>query len=420
MFELNRYFEDNAQKEGDKKLNNYLIHLGKTELQRMRQLAARGQLDGAGTIRKQQLEKSVGPILALEISGGEFTQEKLWKFHSYSSDISRSQAVFVALGQEKILNLAYENVAESLKDKLESSRLNTFSLSTPLTETSVAKIIGLTETQKLKLSELSEEYSEKSKYGSEDIFQQLENLLESHWTNLLSILAAQQRESAVKLIGEPIQWFRAVRPPKIRNRDFANNGTVVTPGQYSSLQTKDGRTVHQMTVQELRNRKIEFLDSHNYEILKHPFIWNELELSTDQKRNLKKLSSVLTRSDNHQARLGELLVQDKVEYPSSLKEILTKDQLGWFRHIELQVLTGAFESSVGLLHPEIQKHLKLAKAQSNQIDKISNSFSLRYKDLYGKLSQKRKEIASEYAIKVRDVLTKEQLKKFEKLFGKVE
>ena len=217
MFELNRYFEDNAQKEGDKKLNNYLIHLGKTELQRMRQLAARGQLDGAGTIRKQQLEKSVGPILALEISGGEFTQEKLWKFHSYSSDISRSQAVFVALGQEKILNLAYENVAESLKDKLESSRLNTFSLSTPLTETSVAKIIGLTETQKLKLSELSEEYSEKSKYGSEDIFQQLENLLESHWTNLLSILAAQQRESAVKLIGEPIQWFRAVRPPKIRN-----------------------------------------------------------------------------------------------------------------------------------------------------------------------------------------------------------
>ena len=94
--------------------------------------------------------------------------------------------------------------------------------------------------------------------------------------------------------------------------------------------------------------------------------------------------------------------------------------MGWFRHIELQVLTGAFESSVGLLHPEIQKHLKLAKAQSNQIDKISNSFSLRYKDLYGKLSQKRKEIASEYAIKVRDVLTKEQLKKFEKLFGKVE
>ncbi len=392
----------------------------KNEKRRYRGLAPEKQL------RLELLEDALSPITEVinarrNTSDRETRLALNQKFVELLNDTDNYRLVFDALGGDRALELTTKGLAASLKNISKSSITNAYSPATILNNELVLKLLSFSDLQKKEFEKLKIEVTEKMRFGAEGEVGQMEDVLSRHWKSILSSLDATQSDTVKQLVGEPIQWFRGSANNQLRRRDFSNHGgPVVNPGTIDeSIKTDDGRSIFQMTPAELGENGIDFLYSHIYEMMSSPFIWDELELSKEQRSDLKqnKLDAVGLPSF-HQERLVDLLKEKEVNYPKSMKSILQESQLTWFRQMELQVLTGQYESSIGLLHPMFVERLTLRRRQQEKIKELAKKYSMEIQVLQKSLIASRKETRLEFEAAIQDLLTEEQKAIFQKLTGR--
>ncbi len=323
------------------------------------------------------------------------------------------EPVFAAIGAERAVELTAISVGHRMIANAERERRNSFEPVSILNNKLLHDMLELSEVQTGSLKRLKKDTTDKLRVGSDELFEEMQSLISGQWKNLLDQLSGQQREAASKLLGKPIEWFRYANEGEHRfmSRDFNLGGQTLVSSKTAAIKAEDGRSVYQMTPEELEAQGIEYVYSNIIEMLEERFIWNELEFTDEQidaAKNLK-LKNVVATGSRHYERMIQLISEpDSVAYPKFLVEILTPHQMTLFQQMELQIFVGKNFPSLGLLHLEISSNLKLTGQQQSTIESKSREFVQQYKRLMTAINEERGRIKSEYQNEALKVLTDEQ------------
>ena len=400
----------------EKAMARYFINMGLKEQSRLASKAKRrgGGLDDESLQRKIMLDEVLAPV-NLMIKSGSLNSES---WNKLLSDEKTYRNVFSAIGGERATELASESVVKNLIARSEGKRVNAYSPVSFLNSDAVARYLSLTESQKLEIESLIESTTEKMRFGSKDDFSRLELLQKSHWEKLLQTLDSKQRSLAKAIIGEPVQWFRNASMEKFRSRDFSAGGRTAITSDVESISTSDGRSVYQMSRDELETHGVDFVYSHLLEMFQHPFVWDELELSDEQRKQAKETTfrkKTIVVSGQHQNRLAELLTQ-KADLPK-FTNMLSEEQAKWFKQLELQILTNKYASSVSLIHPGVKDRLAVSASQATSIQALADNYNNEASAMIQKIRDERLHIQQDFVSDVEAVLTTKQKALFDKLLG---
>ena len=395
----------------------YFLGLGLSELKNLRNQQKNGiELDGDSKQRLLLLEGSLAPIEEAfnRIRTSKDRVEAKMKLEQLSHDAEHANRVFSILGPTKALELTTERTIRALKNKAKTTAKNAFSPTTLITNKWMSKYLALTEEQERELNELVANTTDRIRYGSDGHLEKLRVILDAHWKSLLKALNDSQRLMARELIGQPIQWFRSKDKQTLRARDFlVKRGPLVNPVRLP-LAGKTSKEIRH----EIEKMDREFMHSHVYEMITSPFIWDELDLAPEQRNEIKSkenFKNIVAIPSLSQDRISQLLKQKEVTYCQSISNILTKDQLKLLRMMELQILTGKYELSVGLLHPSISNHLKLSSSKRERIRVLANKYQID-SELFAKgLAEDRKQSQEKFDESVSGILTEKQKKLLSKL-----
>ena len=151
----------------------------------------------------------------------------------------------------------------------ENAKEFSYSPTTLLKSDAVANLLKLTDNQKEEIRDLLESSTEKIK--TSETMKKLKADLVRHWRALLGCMDAEQSERVLKLIGEPVWWFRNGGSKKFKNRDSSSSGEVVMSGKVN-LVNESGSSVYQMSPDELRAQGVSFIHSHVFEMSQDRFI----------------------------------------------------------------------------------------------------------------------------------------------------
>ena len=114
------------------------------------------------------------------------------------------------------------------------------------------------------------------------------------------------------------------------------------------------------------------------------------------------------------------LLNKKVEYPKIIKDSLLDNQIELLRHLEVQILTSKYASSVGLLHPKFVEKLALSKEQQETMQSLADTYAKQAKLLLAFINEERAEIQKTFESDVESLLKEPQLKLYRQLTGQWE
>ena len=413
-----------AEKRGEEewRVASYFIQLG---LDEQRSARHRGEMDSEEIASLIALNEALSPINELQSMRKTNPEDPEIgkKIRMLQFDETIAKRVFDALGPEKAQLRVSQRVFRSLKSLAEASKTNAFSQTTFLENEDFASILKLSDSQKNAIAELVDKVSENVRYGSPVLQKKWEDLLSGHYEQVCGVLTASQRKVVEALVGEPVQWFRCVEEKQLRSRIFGVGGASFIGAACHRYAEKTGKNVYQQTASELKGHGIVFFHGHQYEMLKSPFVWDEVELSEEQREKLrvgldKFISDKGIVVPNQNLHRLENLLKDKASvYPNYIVELLSAEQLGWFKNMEFQVLTGQFESSFGILHPLSIRNLELKKSQLDELKNLADEFMNEAELLDEELKESRVKVVGEFRKKIGDVLLERQVLLYEKITG---
>jgi hypothetical protein len=362
----------------------YFIGMGLNELKFLNSQSR--ELSDEQENRRVLLESVLGELVEFRkdaLNNPNYDQDREIEMRT---QIDLIEPVFAAIGAERSVELTAIAMGKSLVANAKRERRKSFEPVSILNNKSLHKMLALSKSQTDELRRLKQETGDKLRVGTNELFEEMQYLVSKHWNTLLSELSVQQRETASKLLGEPIEWFRYANDGEHRfmSRDFSKGGQNLASSKSAAIKAEDGRTVYQMTPEELKTKGIEYVYSNMIEMLEERFVWSELEFSDEQMdaaRNLR-LDNVVATGNRHYERMLELIsTLDSIVYPKFLVDILTPHQLTLFQQLELRIFVGKNFASLGLLHLEISSELKLNGQQKRAIESKSREFLQRYKQV---------------------------------------
>ena len=405
-------------------VTQYFIGLGMDELRLLRNRERSYGLDEQSLKRRKALDEALAPINAIDALSGtpafnsELEDERMRL--AVSSELS--EKVFKAIGGERAREKVLEMVVDSIRSISNSKKENAFSANAPLLNPTLALLLNLTDDQSSELKALHESATKKSRFGSVDAFKEMERLLERHWNALRASLDIEQRKQAEDLIGEPLQWFRGLPSNGLRKRDFSGGGVSYTGTKAMELQNSAQRHIHFFSEEEMQQRGVQMIHGHFCEMINSNFIMGEIELVKDQRKELRGdfreylKTETAVIPNRHEARLSQIL-ESEADYPGALKDILTSLQLDSLENIEFQVLTGKFESSFGLLHPKVLKHLQIDPKQTEKIRELCGSYEMAYSELVPEIDLARDAIFDSLKNDMFKVLNVDQQERYREIFA---
>ena len=419
VFQIASQFKDKVG-ETERDRARYFLGLGLSELKNLRKQQTNGfDLDDDSMQRLQLLESALSPIEEA-FNGLRTTKDRVGakkRLDDLSHDIDQVDKVFLILGPARAMELATGRAIRAVRNRSKATARTAFSPTTFVTSKKVSEYLALTEEQRKNLNRLVTHATAKMRYGSDGHLDKIRALLEQHWKSLLEELDDNQQSAVKKLIGEPIQWFRSTEKQALRARDFsARGGPMVNTGRLVVA----GRTLGEIQV-EVEKLELEFMHSHVFEMITSPFIWDELDLAAEQRTQMGSkatFKNVVALPSFSEDRISKLLEKGEIRYPRAISDILTKHHSELLRMMELQILTGKYESSVGLLHPSVSKHLDLSLNQANKIRVLSIKFEKDSMLLSKELGDDRKLTQDEFDKSVSSILTEEQKQLLSRLTGK--
>lgn len=400
----------------------YFNSMGITELQNLRTEQFNGTIDEFSLARLVALEDVLSPVMAIqEKFAQELSSEEFKKAMESQSELMRDPTtafgVFEAIGPERASLLAMRASARALESMVnpnEHTQGNSI-----LKLDIVAGLLELTDDQKVRIDEITEEFSEPLRKGSKSDFGDYDQLLSDHWKKLLSILGPEQRSSAVRLVGSPVNWFRAGKNETLRQRNFsAKPGAAAVTGLESvDWGAEDTNpNIYQMSREELESKGIRVIPSSSFEMFRSKFVWDELELTDDQREKMKRftVSPSVSLPRFQAGRLSEI-IDGETDYPTELSDVLVDSQMEFFQQIELQVLTGSHESSVGLAHPKMVITLRTTETQQAKINSLAKEFESKANLFYENILEARKASKAKFKERLESVLNDRQKEKLRKL-----
>ena len=411
MFELESFVEaGNWESETGKRVVRSLIGMATGELEDLERLEAGGLLETSSLDRKRNLELILNSVLAPDLPPLKYRI-------STPAVIASAKTIFANLGQEKISKRVNLSLSRSAYLKSKKAQPTAYSPNTPLKVEAILQSLSLSEIQKSKFNKLYDEATEKMRFGSEREFRKLENLLSIHWGNLLFVLDSNQNETARNVFGEPVQWFRNGNQKSLKGKDFSAGYYFKGTYEQRTFLDKNGRTIRQLTPDQIRENGFEYIHSHVEVMLKNKFVWDELDLSTEQRHVFKKSLYAVSTNGHHRSRLLKLL-QGKAEYAKVIGDELLDNQVEILRHLEVQVLTSKDSSSVGLLFPDVADFLSLTKHQKEEIRSLAVDYERQAKSLLEVIAEERKRIQIIFDSEVENLLTDSQFELLGKLTGR--
>ena len=401
----------------------YFNSMGITELQNLRTEHFNGTIDESSFARMVALEEVLSPVMAIhEKFGQELSQIEFKEAMRAQKILMRDQAtafkVFEAIGPERASLLAIRASARALQSMADKPS-NDVQGNSLLNLDIVAELLELTDDQRVKISDITKEFTKPFKKGSERDFDDYDQLLSDHWEKLLSVLKSEQRSSAIRLIGSPVNWFRAGKNESLRRRDFVAKPGIAAVTGLERVEWGAGvkkPNVYQMSRNELDSVGIRVIPSSSFEMFRSNFVWDELELTDDQREKMKQfnVSPSVSLPRFQESRLSELL-NGEANYPIELSDVLLGNQLELFQQVELQVLTGVYEGSVGLAHPQMLAKLQVSKTQQSEIDLLVKEFESKARVFYKNILEAREASKVVFKERLDSVLNANQKEKLRRL-----
>lgn len=392
----------------------YFVNLAELQISQLKQDVDQRRANVDATRLMQQLEDVIQPITELRrfIAETELTPENVRRLSLLMRDPGIAKQVFDVFGSERATALIQGMIRTAVKQRIERSQLNSHGINCLLLDERFADAIGLSDQQKQRIAELTKSTSNKFRRGPGKEFSDLEKLLRKHWVNLRKGLDPTQEKVVERVFGSPVQWFRCVEPLRYRSRDGNDIRWQTFNASAVNLAERLGKSYAELTTEELKNEGLTLLDNHMFGMLQSNFVWDEMELSESQRKKFHNDLVQWKKQDlfiekNRRARLGEILAGTS-ELPKYVSGTLNEHQLTWLKHFEFQMLTGSHESSFGLLHPQVKKHLGLTTSQQSSIKSIADQFDKQRTELETKLAERRKEILKQYSRDVARILTSKQ------------
>jgi len=341
----------------------------------------------------------------------------------YESD-EIAEKVFQVLGPEYCTRLALKRLNLDLEIKREEQVRDWSSVTTYLSNETFATLLEMSDKQKKDLKSELEKAENELKKTTTELLANLEAKSDRRWGDLLDILYAHQRKQAELLLGKPIEWFRLAKQPNSAIFDtWLSTGGVTNGSRSCEVKAADGRSSTEMSQDELSQHGIEFFDSLVLEMLFETQLWDEMELTEQQREELtkrirKELNMNVLAMPDGAARFPQLL-QGKATYPKTVRDFFVPTQLEWFRQMELQIRLGKkYDSTVGLLNPTMMQVLALDPSQKTELGKVGEKYAQEERTLIGELVMARQKIQDELSVKLVAIMTPAQLKLYEKHTGR--
>lgn len=420
LYELRTSFHKSIEP-SERDMASFFIMIGQFELDKLRgkqtltndEAQLKNALENAlkAQIELYDFEDQIGQLV-----GGGKERSRI------SSDISIARDVFNAIGADRAKLITNAMIINAAQSDFAKSQLNSNSVECLILEKRLAACLKLTDQQRERIEKLANETGDRLRVGPGKEFTDLQTLFRDHWIQIQQALDSSQRKEAKRLVGEPIHWYRSVRKLSYRGTN-SGHMSVRLIGKEFFLAEKLGKEVSELSEEDFNNEGIELVHNHFFQILQCPFIWDELELSKRQRQQiqsgffdyLKKEAHLIP--GNHKLRLNVILI-GKAELPNYVVKNFLEDQQTGVRHYEFQILTGDYETSFGLLHPQVKTHLELTKSQDVDLTEMAKKFEAQRNELEQNLAVRREKMQSEFSDKVAAILTKEQHDLYTRFTGK--
>jgi hypothetical protein len=420
LYELRTSFHKSIEP-SERDMASFFIYIGQMELQELQWIQ---QLTDEQRELKSGLEEALKPLNDLtqfemqtgQIVDGGKERSKL------NGDISIARNVFNTLGPETVAQKVNWIVNHEVQLGISKSLLNSNSVECLILEKRLAACLKLTDQQRDRIEKLANETGDQLRVGPGKEFTDLQSLFRDHWIQIQQALDSSQRKEAKRLVGEPIHWYRSVRKLSYRGTNSGHMSFRMI-GKEFFLAEKLGKEVSELTEEDFKNEGIELVHDHFFLMLQCPFIWDELELSKRQRQQIQSGFFDYVKKEahlipgNHKLRLNDILI-GKAELPNYVVKNFLEDQQTAVRHYEFQILTGDYETSFGLLHPQVKVHLELTKSQDVDLTEMAKKFEEQRNELEQKLAIRREKMQSEFSDKVAAILTKEQHDLYTRFTGK--
>jgi hypothetical protein len=242
-------------------------------------------------------------------------------------------------------------------------------------------------------------------------------LQDEKFGKIIDELNGTQRRKYQRVVGTPIEWFRLCEEAS----------SLRGPGT-TSVKGEAGVEIRRIAAEEFRKtggpELPEIFDHFLWTLLGEPAIWRELELTSEQTDQLRKLlvaidlGCAVATSDLQIRKQDLITMKEDVQY-DLLTSVLMPDQVNWLRHAELQVRLAENRATFGLADPLLTEELNLSTKQSERIKHIAKDFSQREEEYTTKVhSVLRRHLAQSFGSYM-DVLTTEQRRLYGHLLGNV-
>jgi hypothetical protein len=415
---------------------NYWAEIGLNEIQKLR--SRKRSEFGNQAEKLAQLDALFAEYKSLKVhkSDGSVDEDAVKLMNAFFSDNSVAQQVFDILGPEHSMQVVLERNIYHLQMLQEKVALQDVGeLQTIFSLPLFLKALQV-EGEQAKEVEAAQKASQED-YRSTVKMQMdaLRNASHDRWQALLAQLNASQRGKAVRMMGQPVEWFRVEKQPEFRQHGIQPDGTLNYGGSWVSTDTRelakilkrgDERWLIDTPDEEFEKLGYTCVDVLSYYMLFDKLLWDELEFSAEQRKALalrgKFRLSLLVKSKIRFRPGGlqrfESLLEGKAEYPKQFHEFFLRDQLDWFRQVETQIRTGQkYDSSVGLLHPAVAKYLGLTGEQKIAMQKIAADFEKQTRSTLKQILEERRMAHARSLARTVKILDESQRKKFETLTG---
>ena len=384
-----------------------IISFCKEERDRLRSLDKRGLLHPSDVDRLQLLTVALSPIYE-----SEHPYQTAEKMGSDLMDVVLD--VYVVVGQEKISEHAIGIAVRRIEARaLEKARLRRAPECTFIYQ-ELIESLNFTDEQKGDFESLLKEIeTDLSQTNAEEFIRQ-ERLLDDHWNSLLLTLGPSKRDSAKALLRQPVQWFKDFGNVKSKIRDIKSGIHNSVPGPLLKFRADDGRGIFQMSPDEIRSHRIEFIHSHLQIMFQDQLLWDELDFSVEERERYSTGFETISNSGYHDQRLSRLL-SGEVNFAKSIKDGLTERQLERLPSIEIQYLTSESESSVGLLNSKISEFLKLDSNERGAIRELARRYEKERSESMNGILQDREQIIVKFKLKFGNLLNDKQRHRFKKI-----
>lgn len=227
------------------------------------------------------------------------------------------------------------------------------------------------------------------------------------------ILDPKQRRQFETLVGTPVNWSRMFES----NRQFEYVFRVSDPNSnHKSVNLRRGPISNTEELKDLPE-----VDVFLYQLLSTPFLREELDLTDDQEKTLIKILDDYRHhrvvDEANSVPRFDLLLNAESTVPDEVAELLLHHQLEILQKVELQLRTGAYRSSFGLLHPKMAAKLGLSKNQMSKIQTASERFNAEVDAFASETKIQFKKLLRQNYLDTMPLLNSDQLRHYSLLTG---